>query len=85
VPADGAEKVPGKEERRSMVTADLTVGGERGKARQKPRSTRVEDGDRVTFFRIQAVPIKQLRKAGNTREGHQGNYLTDSRKLATTC
>ena len=40
----------------------------------------------VTSFRTPTVPTKQLRRECNTREqGHQGNYFTDSARLATAC
>jgi len=46
----------------------------------------MEDGDEVTIFRKPTVPTEQLRRECNTREqGHQGNYFTDSPKLATVC
>jgi len=68
----------------STVQGDLTVGSRRGKARQKPRSTNTEDGDRVTIFRMPTVLTEQHRRGRNTREqGHQGNYFTDSAKLVT--
>jgi len=47
-----------------------------------------EDGDEVTIFRKPTVPTRteQLRRESNTKEqGHQGNYFTDSPKLATVC
>ena len=45
-----------------------------------------EDGDGVTVFRKPTVPILQLRRECNTsQQGHQGNYFTDSLKLATVC
>jgi len=70
----------------STVQADLTVGSGRGKARQKPRSTNTEDGEEVTIFHMPTAPREQLRRECNTREqGHQGNYFTDSPKLATMC
>jgi len=59
-------------------------GGGEGKAGQRPRSTNTEDGDRVTIFRMPTGPTERLRRECNTREqGHQGNYFTDSPKLAT--
>jgi len=62
------------------------MGSGRGKARQYPRSTNTEDGDEVTIFQKPTVPTKHLRRECNTREqGHQGNYFTDSPKLATVC
>jgi len=71
----------------SMVQVDLTVGSGRGKACQTPRSTKREDGDEVTIFRMPTtVRTEQLRRECNTRDqGHQGNYFTDSPKLATPC
>jgi len=58
------------------------VGG--GRLAKQPRSTNTEDGAGVTVFRMPTVPILQLRRECNTREqGHQGNYYTDSPKLAT--
>jgi len=57
-----------------------------GRLAKQPRSTNTEDGDGVTVFRMATVPILQLRRECNTREqGHQGNYFTDSPKLATVC
>ena len=62
------------------------VGSGRGKARQRPRSANAEDRNRVTIFRTPTVPTEQLRRECNTREqGHQGNYFTDSPRLATAC
>jgi len=61
-------------------------GGGARKAGQRPRSTNTEDGDLVTIFRTATVPTERLRRECNTREhGHQGNYFTDSPKLATVC
>jgi len=46
----------------------------------------MEDRDEVTIFRTPTVPTEQLRGECNTKEpGHQGNYFTDSPKLATVC
>ena len=87
VPAKEADKVPAKKGRSSRVQADLTRGKreEEGSPNQ-PRSTNTEDGEGVTVFRMPTVPILQLRRECNTREqGHQGNYFTDSPKLATLC
>ena len=59
-------------------------GGGEGKARQRQRSTNTEEGDKVTIFRMPTVPTERLTRECNTREqGHQGNYFTDSPKLAT--
>jgi len=70
--------------RSSTVQADLTVGCRRAKGRQKPRSASAEDGEKVTIFRMPTVPTEQLRRECNTREqGHQGNYFTDSQRLAS--
>ena len=68
----------------SMVPADLRVGSGRGKARKRPRSMNAEDGARVTMFRMPTVPTLQPRRECNAREqGHQGNYFTNSSKIAT--
>ena len=84
VPAEEADKVPAKEGRSSTVEADLAVGSGSGKARQRPRSTNADDRNWVTIFRTQTVPTEQLRRECNTREqGQQGNYFTDSPRLAT--
>jgi len=57
-----------------------------GRLAKQPRSTNTEDGDGVTVCRMATVPILQLRRECNTREqGNQGNYFTDSPKLATVC
>jgi len=57
-----------------------------GRLAKQQRSTNTEDGDGVTVFRKPTVPILELRRECNTREqGHQGNYFTSSRKLATVC
>jgi len=86
VPAEGADKVPAKEGVAVRCKRIQLVGSGRGRARQRPRSTNTEDGDGVTVFRKPTVPILQLRRECNTREqGHQGNYFTDSPKLATVC
>jgi len=86
VPAREAVKVPAKEGVAVRCKRIQRVGSGRGKARQRPRSTNTEDGDGVTVFRTPTVPILQLRRECNTREqGHQGNYFTDSPKLATVC
>jgi len=76
-------KVPAGEDVAVRCQRREPGGGER-KARQRPRSTNTEDGDRVTIFRMPTVPIELLERECNTREqGHQGNYFTDSPKLAT--
>ena len=62
------------------------VGRGSGKARQRPRGTNAEDRNRVMIFRMPTVLTEQLRRECNTREqGHQGNYFTDSLRLATAC
>jgi len=84
VPAEEADKVPAKEGRSSTVQADLTRGKREREGSPKPRSTNAEDRNRVTTFRMPTVPTEQLRRECNTREqGHQGNYFTDSPRLAT--
>jgi len=84
VPAEEADKVPAKEGRSRTVQVDLAVGSGSGKARQRPRSTNAEDRNRVTIFRTPTEPTEQLRRECNTREqGHQGNYFSDSPRLAT--
>ena len=56
------------------MQADLTQGKRERKARQNPRSTNLEDRDRVRIFRMPTVLTKPLRRESNTREqGHQGN------------
>ena len=85
MPADGS-KVPAR--RVSQYDASgseaLEAGG--GRLAKQQRSTNMEDGDGVIVFRMPTVPILQLRRECNTREqGHQGNYFTDSPKLATVC
>jgi len=55
-----------------------------GRLTKQPRSTKREDGDGVTVLRKPTVLIVQLRRECNIRDqGHQGNYFTDSPKLAT--
>jgi len=50
------------------------------------RSTNTDDGDRVIVFCMPTVLNLQLRRECNTRDqGDQGNYFTDSPKLATVC
>ena len=62
------------------------VGGGRGKACERPRSTNSENRDRVTIFRMPTVRTEQPRSECNSKEqGHQGNYFTDSPKLAPAC
>ena len=87
-------RVPTEEAVRRQLKKDVTVrckriqrvGSGRGRARQRPRSTNAEDRNRVTTFRMPTVPNLQLRRECNTREqGHQGNYFTDSPRLATAC
>jgi len=63
--------------------SDAWEAGGGGLAKQA-RSANTEDGDGLTVFRMPTVLIVQLRRECNTREqGHQGNYFTDSLKLAT--
>ena len=84
VPAGEAVKVPAKEGVAVRCKRIQPVGRGRGKARQRPRSANTEDRSRVTIFRMLTVPTEQLRRECNTREqGHQGNYFTDSPRLAT--
>ena len=86
VPADGAGKVPAKEGCSSTVQADLTRGKREREGLPKPRRTNPEDRNRVTIFRTPTVPTEQLRRECSTREqGHQGDYFTDSPRLATAC
>jgi len=82
---DGS-KVPAKREKQYGASgSDAWEAGE-GRLAKQPGSTNTEDRDGVTVFRMPTVLILQLRRECNTREqGHQGNYFTDSPKLATVC
>jgi len=87
----GAVGCQPKGQRRCQLKKDVAVrcnaweaGG--GRLAKQPRSTNTEDGGGVTIFRTPTVPILHLRRECNTREqGQQGNYFTDSPKLATVC
>jgi len=80
---DGS-KVPAKRVKQYGASGPDAWEAGGGKLAKQPRSTNTEDGDGVTVFRMPTVPILQLRRECNTREqGHQGNYFTDSPKLAT--
>jgi len=84
VPAKEADKVPAKKGRSSTVQADLTRG--QWEREGLPRTKKYEHGGRKQGddFATPTVPTEQLRRECNTREqGHQGNYFTDSPKLAT--
>jgi len=86
VPAGEADKVPAKEGHSSTVQADLT----RGKREREgsPKTEKYERGGpkQGHDFWNATVPTEQPRRECNTREqGHQGNYFTDSPKLATAC
>jgi len=80
---DGS-KVPAKRVKQYGASgSDAWEAGE-GRLAKQPRSTNTEDGDGVTVLRTPTVPTLHLRRECNTREqGHQGNYFTDSPKLAT--
>ena len=70
----------------STVQADLTRRKLEREGSPKTKKANVEDGDSVTIFRMLKVPTEHLRRDCNPREqGHQGNYFTDSPKLATAC
>ena len=84
MPAKEADKVPAKKGRSSTVQADLTRGQREREG--LPRTKKYEHGGRKRGhdFSTPTVPTEQLRRECNTREqGHQGNYFTDSPKLAT--
>ena len=78
--------MPAKEGRSITVQADLT----RGKREREgsPKTEKYERGGpkQGHDFSKPTVPTEQLRRECNTREqGHQGNYFTDSPRLATAC
>jgi len=79
----GGSKVPaGVQQYGASGSNAWEAGG--GRLAKQPRSIKTEDRDGVTVFRMLTVPILHLRWECNTREqGHQGNYFTDSLKLAT--
>ena len=87
-------RVPAEEAVRCQLRRDAAVRCKRiqrvGSGRRKGRQTteRYEHGGRRRGHSspLPTVPILQLRRECNTREqGHQGNYFTDSPKLATVC
>jgi len=78
--------VPAKEGRSSTVQAHLTCG--KREREGSPRTEKYERGGpkQGHDFSNTDVPTEQLRRECNTREqGHQGNYFTDSPRLATAC
>jgi len=87
VPAMGTRQIRCLQEGcSSTVQADLT----RGKRQREgsPKTIMYKRGElrHGHDFGMPSVPTEQLRRACNTREQcHQGNYFTDSPKLATAC